>query len=91
MTFHHEHIHNMDWVLIVGGLCLAINVIGLCIFAHHGHDHGHHHGDGDDAEHGPSEVVGSSASEDSHGDHEHSHGEGQRASSFIFWATSWAL
>lgn len=44
MLFHHEEIENVDFVLIVGGLGLFINLIGLCIFGHAGHDHGHGHG-----------------------------------------------
>eukprot|EP00484_Ammonia_sp_Unknown_P001210 CAMPEP_0197023142 /NCGR_PEP_ID=MMETSP1384-20130603/3929_1 /TAXON_ID=29189 /ORGANISM="Ammonia sp." /LENGTH=516 /DNA_ID=CAMNT_0042451327 /DNA_START=60 /DNA_END=1610 /DNA_ORIENTATION=+ len=42
ILFHHEGIENVDFVLIVGGLGLFINIIGLCIFGHHGHDHSHH-------------------------------------------------
>merc|ERR1719283_374031 len=42
MAFEHEEIENIDLVLIVGGLGLGINLIGLFIFGHHGHSHSHH-------------------------------------------------
>lgn len=40
--FHDEHIHNPDLMLIVGGVGLLVNLIGLLLF--HGHGHGHSHG-----------------------------------------------
>eukprot|EP01083_Nonionella_stella_P032616 89279_1 len=43
MIFFNEEIENVDYVLIVGGLGLLINLIGLVIFGHHGHSHGHSH------------------------------------------------
>ena len=48
IAFHHEEIENVDYVLIVGGLGLVINLIGLCIFGHAGHDHGHSHAHSND-------------------------------------------
>ena len=43
IAFFHDEIQNVDWVLIVGGLGLFINLIGLCIFHDHGLGHGHSH------------------------------------------------
>nr|CAG4638582.1 EOG090X09D3 [Cyclestheria hislopi] len=40
-----EDIHNPQLILIVGGIGLLINLIGLALF----HDHGHSHGGGGDA------------------------------------------
>ena len=42
--FHDEHIHDPDLMLIVGGVGLAVNLIGLFLFQGHGHSHGHGHG-----------------------------------------------
>ena len=41
--FHDEHIHDPDLMLIVGGVGLAVNLIGLFLFQGHGHGHGHGH------------------------------------------------
>jgi zinc transporter 1 len=38
--FVDEHIHNPDMMLIVGGLGLAVNLIGLLLFQGHAHSHG---------------------------------------------------
>ena len=38
--FHDEHIHDPELMLIVGVLGLVINIIGLALFAGHGHSHG---------------------------------------------------
>lgn len=35
--FHDEHIHDPKLMLIVGSLGLAVNIIGLFLFAGHGH------------------------------------------------------
>ncbi len=43
IAFFHEEIEQVNFVLIVGGLGLFINLIGLFIFGHHGHSHGHSH------------------------------------------------
>ncbi|KAI0242527.1 Zinc/cadmium resistance protein [Lamellibrachia satsuma] len=56
--FHDEHIKDPKLMLIVGGLGLFINLIGLGLFSGHGHSHGGGGGHG----HGHS-----------HGGHGHSH------------------
>ena len=38
--FHDEHIHDENLMLIVGGLGLVINIIGLALFQGHAHSHG---------------------------------------------------
>eukprot|EP01084_Bolivina_argentea_P277522 473817_1 len=38
--FLDEGIENVDYVLYVGAAGLFINLIGLCVFGHHGHSHG---------------------------------------------------
>ena len=35
-----EDIDNPQLVLIVGGLGLVVNLLGLCLFHEHGHSHG---------------------------------------------------
>lgn len=45
---HDEHVHDPDLMLIVGGIGLGINLIGLLLF----HDHGHSHGGGHGHSHG---------------------------------------
>ena len=37
-----DHIHQPDLMLIVGGIGLGINVIGLALFGTHSHSHGGH-------------------------------------------------
>lgn len=56
-----EEITNAWLVLIVGGVGLAVNLVGLCMFhghghghSHGGHEHGHSHGNGQQH---PSETV----------------------------------
>lgn len=39
-----EEIHNPQMILIVGGLGLAVNLVGLVLFHEHGSSHGHSHG-----------------------------------------------
>ena len=58
----HEEIENVDFVLVVGGLGLVINLLGLCIFGHHGH---HHHDNHDNRSHHHSH------SSDDHNSHFH--------------------
>ena len=50
--FHNEEIHDPNLLLIVGGIGLAINIVGLILFSGHGHSHGghgHSHGGGGDS------------------------------------------
>lgn len=54
--FHNEHIHDPNLMLIVGGLGLLINLIGLALFSGHAHSHGggghgHSHGGSSDHSH----------------------------------------
>ena len=56
---HKEEIHNPDLLIWVGVTGLLVNVIGLVLFADHGHSHGglshgHSHGDGSQASSGDS-------------------------------------
>lgn len=58
-----EEITNAWLVLIVGGVGLAVNLVGLCMFhghghghSHGGHEHGHGHSHGNGQQH-PSETV----------------------------------
>lgn len=39
-----EEIHNPQIILIVGGVGLAVNLVGLVLFHEHGSSHGHSHG-----------------------------------------------
>jgi len=39
-----EEIHNPVMILYVGGMGLAVNLVGLCLFHEHGSSHGHSHG-----------------------------------------------
>lgn len=39
-----EEIHNPQLILIVGGVGLAVNLVGLVLFHEHGSSHGHSHG-----------------------------------------------
>jgi len=39
-----EEIHNPLMILYVGGMGLAVNLVGLCLFHEHGSSHGHSHG-----------------------------------------------
>ena len=43
-----EHIEDPDLIMVVGGVGLAINLFGMCLFGDVGHGHSH----GDDAGHG---------------------------------------
>ena len=73
MAFEHEEIGNIDLVLIVGGLGLAINLIGLFIFGHHGHSHSHH---GHHGHHGHGEEEKEKEQQQDHGQesqHQHDH------------------
>lgn len=79
ITFHHGEIENVDLVLIVGGLGLVINLIGLCIFGHHGHHHGHSHDHEEEQNDGGSLEKGDNehAQDDAHNAaHHHGHGHG---------------
>jgi len=80
-----EHIEDPQLIMIVGGVGLAINLVGMLLFGDvgHGHSHGggghgHSHG-GEKKElengggHGHSHDVGHGHSHD--GEHGHSHGE----------------
>jgi len=62
--FHDEHIHDPVLMLIVGGIGLFINIIGLFLFS--GHAHGHSHGGGGHSHAGHGH---------SHGAHGHDHEE----------------
>ena len=55
-----EHIEDPELIMVVGGVGLAINLFGMCLFGDVGHGHSH----GDDAGHGHS-----------HSGHGNSHGE----------------
>ena len=45
-----EHIEDPELIIVVGGVGLAINLFGMCLFGDVGHGHSH----GDDAGHGHS-------------------------------------
>lgn len=51
-----EEIQNPWLVLIVGGVGLAVNLVGLCMF--HGHGHGHSHGGHSHGDHGHGHAHG---------------------------------
>ena len=56
-----EHIEDPELIMVVGGVGLAINLLGMCLFGDVGHGHSH----GGDEGHGHSHAGG----------HGHSHGE----------------
>ena len=56
-----EHIEDPELIMVVGGVGLAINLFGMCLFGDVGHGHSH----GGDEGHGHSHGGG----------HGHSHGE----------------
>nr|CAG4645653.1 EOG090X09D3 [Lynceus sp. MCZ IZ 141354] len=52
-----EEIHDPQLMLIVGGIGLLVNLIGLCLFHGHGHSHGGHgHGHDHNGSHGHSHL-----------------------------------
>src|SRR4051812_21431600 len=51
--FDPPEISNPKWILVIGSLGLAMNILGLFLFHDHGHGHGHAHGKG--LEHGAEE------------------------------------
>ena len=66
-----EHIEDPEMIMIVGGVGLAINLFGMCLFGDVGH--GHSHGGDEGHSHG---------GEDKHGhSHGHSHGQGEKQDS----------
>ncbi|KAK3099323.1 hypothetical protein FSP39_002634 [Pinctada imbricata] len=78
-----EEVENPKLLLIVGGMGLLVNFIGLALFHNHGHSHGghshgghshggHSHGGGGATDHNHSQGHGHSHS---HG-HNHRHGDG---------------
>lgn len=52
-----ELVENIDNVLIVGGIGLAINIIGILLFCNEHHHHHHHHNDSNDSEIDETESV----------------------------------
>ena len=63
-----EPIHKPDLLLVVGGIGLGINIIGLMLFSGHGHSHGV-------GGHGHSHEGGSHGHSHGHDNHGHSHDE----------------
>lgn len=54
--FKNEEIHDPDLMLIVGGIGLGVNIIGLVLFG--SHSHGHSHGGGSHSHGGGSSDHG---------------------------------
>lgn len=88
--FEPQEVSNPKLVLIVGGVGLAFNILGLFVFHQHSHDHGDHDHDHDHghetdpvdaAENGHAHKHSSSVTfhEDSHG-HGHGHGHSHNSS-----------
>jgi len=77
-----EPLQNPKLILIVGGIGLAINLVGLLIFGHHGHSHGdegglgHAHGDTGKEKHETDSDEESNHGKKKSKSHGHSHGAG---------------
>ena len=73
-----EGLENARLVLIVGAVGLVVNIIGLFLFAQHGHSHGghgHSHGGGHGHSHGGTVSKSTTNGNHSHSGHGHSHGK----------------
>lgn len=66
--FEPQEVQNPKVVLVVGGVGLAFNILGLFVF----HQHSHHHEEG---EHTQDHVEPNELSQAEHGHHEHDHSQ----------------